>query len=191
MQNGRTGRRFDAAPAGITATCLGKDAEKHNTETADAAAAGSETAMHHYERLLGRMVDRLPGRLPNVIHWLRRPALRWVRLAAGVLFIAGAFLSILPLFGIWMLPLGLVLLADDIPPLRRVRDRIDVAGFVMVVGDEVELKCSGFVSKRVSPGLQCDLNELVAVLGWDRERDGDGVHDGSFSDGSIVELRAA
>jgi hypothetical protein len=43
---------------------------------------------------------------------------------AGVLLIAGSFLSILPIFGLWMLPLGLMLLAEDIAPLRRVRDRI-------------------------------------------------------------------
>jgi hypothetical protein len=97
---------------------------KHGTETADAAAAPSETAAQRYERLLERMIDRLPGRLQTVVRWLRKPALRWVRLVAGVLFIAGAFLSILPLFGIWMLPLGLMLLAEDIPPLRRVRNRL-------------------------------------------------------------------
>lgn len=96
---------------------------KHGAETADGAAPPSETAPQRYERLLERLVDRLPGRLQNVIRWLRRPALHWVRLVAGVLFIAGAFLSILPLFGIWMLPLGLMLLAEDIPPLRRVRNR--------------------------------------------------------------------
>ena len=38
--------------------------------------------------------------------------------------IVGSFLSILPVFGLWMLPLGLVLLAEDVPVLRRARDRI-------------------------------------------------------------------
>jgi hypothetical protein len=98
MQNRKAGRPFDAAP--------------------------SRTAPERYERLLDRLVDRLPRRFQTVVRWLRRPALRWVRLVAGVLFIAGAFLSILPLFGIWMLPLGLMLLAEDIPPLRRARNRI-------------------------------------------------------------------
>jgi hypothetical protein len=40
-----------------------------------------------------------------------------------VLLIGGGLLSILPGFGLWMLPLGLLLLAEDIPPLRRGRDR--------------------------------------------------------------------
>ena len=78
---------------------------------------------HHQERRIERLIDQLPERLQRSIRWLRRPALRWVRIPASVLLIAGAFLSILPIFGIWMLPLGLMLLAEDIPPLRRVRDR--------------------------------------------------------------------
>jgi predicted DCC family thiol-disulfide oxidoreductase YuxK len=41
-----------------------------------------------------------------------------------VLLIGGGILSVLPLLGIWMLPLGLMLLAEDLPPLRRVRDRV-------------------------------------------------------------------
>jgi hypothetical protein len=58
-----------------------------------------------------------------ITRWLRKPASRWARLPAGILLILGGFLAILPVFGLWMLPLGLMLLADDIPPLRRVRDR--------------------------------------------------------------------
>jgi hypothetical protein len=41
-----------------------------------------------------------------------------------LLFAGASLLSILPLFGVWMLPLGLMLLAEDVPPLRRARDRL-------------------------------------------------------------------
>jgi hypothetical protein len=41
-----------------------------------------------------------------------------------LLFVGASLLSILPLFGVWMLPLGLMLLAEDVPPLRRARDRL-------------------------------------------------------------------
>jgi hypothetical protein len=88
----------------------------------DAAAASSEAALQHHEQRIELLIDRLPEWLQTTVRWLRRPALRWVRFAVGVLFIAGAFLSILPIFGIWMLPLGLMLLAEDIPALRRARD---------------------------------------------------------------------
>ncbi len=76
-----------------------------------------------HERRLRRLTRRLPGRLQAIIRWLRKPASRWARLPAGVLLIVGGCLAILPVFGLWMLPLGLMLLADDIPPLRRLRDR--------------------------------------------------------------------
>ena len=90
----------------------------------DTLAKPSDKAAPHHERLIERMIERLPGRLQSTVRWLRQPSLRWVRRLAGVLFIAGSFLSILPIFGLWMLPLGLMLLAEDIAPLRRARNRI-------------------------------------------------------------------
>jgi hypothetical protein len=75
------------------------------------------------ERRLRRLLRRLPNRMQAITRWLRRPASRWARIPAGVLLIIGGCLAILPVFGLWMFPLGLMLLADDIPPLRRSRDR--------------------------------------------------------------------
>jgi hypothetical protein len=96
---------------------------KQATGTARATEPPPETASQQQEYRLEQLIDRLPGRLQTTVRWLRRPSLGWVRVPAGVLLIAGSFASILPIFGIWMLPLGLLLLAEDIPPLRRVRDR--------------------------------------------------------------------
>lgn len=43
----------------------------------------------------------------------------WVlRLPIALLLIAGGILSILPFLGLWMLPVGLMLLAIDLPQLR-------------------------------------------------------------------------
>ena len=78
----------------------------------------------HREQQLERLIDRLPRNLQATVRWLRRPSSRRVRMIGGVLLIAGSFLSILPLFGLWMLPLGLVLLAEDLPLLRQARDRL-------------------------------------------------------------------
>src|SRR5271163_4758280 len=77
-----------------------------------------------HERRLQRLIRRLPGKIQAITRWLRKPASRWARIPAGVLLIIGGCLSILPVFGLWMLPLGLMLLADDIPLLRRSRDRV-------------------------------------------------------------------
>lgn len=75
------------------------------------------------EERLQRLVARLPGRLQRAIAWLRVPSHWWLRVPAGLLLIAGGCLAILPLFGLWMLPLGVVLLAEDVPPLRRLIGR--------------------------------------------------------------------
>ena len=76
------------------------------------------------ERRLELLICQLPTRLQSAVCWLRRPAARWVRMPAGLLLIVGGVFSILPILGLWMLPLGLVLLAEDVKPLRRGMDRV-------------------------------------------------------------------
>lgn len=49
---------------------------------------------------------------------LLRNGMRWVRVPVALILLAGGVLSFLPVLGLWMLPLGLLLLAVDIPPLR-------------------------------------------------------------------------
>jgi len=72
---------------------------------------------------IGQLLAHLPERMQRVIKWLRRPSSRWARIPAGVLFCLGGLLAILPVLGLWMLPVGLVLLSEDIPALRRMTDR--------------------------------------------------------------------
>ncbi len=78
----------------------------------------------HHERRLEQLIERLPKRWRAAIGWLRQPSRRWLRIAVGTLLIIGSVLSILPVFGLWMLPLGVVLLAEDVPFLRRLTDRV-------------------------------------------------------------------
>ncbi len=67
---------------------------------------------------LNRLFDRLERRVPGVAAgWLanvRRPEARWVRIPLGILLVLGGIFSFLPVLGIWMLPLGLLLLALDL-----------------------------------------------------------------------------
>jgi hypothetical protein len=65
----------------------------------------------------------MPQAMQAPTRWLRRPSSRWVRIPAGVPLLCGSALSVLPFFGMWMLPLGLMLLAEDVPSLRRLRGR--------------------------------------------------------------------
>ena len=72
---------------------------------------------------LRRQFDALGRGIPATrgpIAWLLAPGMRLYRVPLGFMFLFGGFLSILPVFGIWMLPLGLMLLAVDIPLLRPV-----------------------------------------------------------------------
>ncbi|WP_343234596.1 hypothetical protein [Microvirga splendida] len=57
--------------------------------------------------------------MARVLRSLRHPEARWIRMPVGFLFVLGGIFSILPFFGIWMLPLGLLLMAYDIPVLQK------------------------------------------------------------------------
>lgn len=63
---------------------------------------------------LGRMIPALRGPMST----LRRDSWFPVRFPLALTLIAGGFLSFMPVLGVWMLPLGLLLLAVDLPILR-------------------------------------------------------------------------
>ncbi len=66
---------------------------------------------------------------------LKRHPNAWIRRAAGVALIVGGILGFLPILGVWMLPLGVVLISDNIPWLRRRRR----GGCVAAVGPTTRL----------------------------------------------------
>ncbi len=72
-----------------------------------------------FDRLLARLQARLPGRAARAMAWLISPSALLLRLPLAVLFIIGGIFSFLPVLGIWMLPLGILLIAVDVPPVRR------------------------------------------------------------------------
>lgn len=70
---------------------------------------------------LDRLYDRLARQFPaaaGFLRWANRPSSRLLRIPAGILLILGGVFSILPVLGVWMLPIGLMLLAVDFPPLQ-------------------------------------------------------------------------
>lgn len=75
-------------------------------------------------RQFERIQQKLPGPVSRFLRWLRKPSSRWIRIPAGVLLIVGGILSVLPILGLWMLPLGLLLLAQDLPFLQRPMRRL-------------------------------------------------------------------
>jgi hypothetical protein len=94
-------------------------------QSSGVAAASSLSAMT--DRAVRRELDRyltaigayLPVRFCRTIIWLRKPSRLPLRAAVSVLLIAGGFLSFLPVLGLWMLPLGLIMISQDLPFLRR------------------------------------------------------------------------
>jgi hypothetical protein len=49
-----------------------------------------------------------------------------IRIILGSLLLVGGFLGFLPVLGFWMVPLGLMILAVDIPIARRLRRRAEI-----------------------------------------------------------------
>lgn len=52
---------------------------------------------------------------------------KWLRIPAGVALVIGGALGFLPVLGFWMLPLGLAVLAVDIPLAAKAYHRVEHA----------------------------------------------------------------
>lgn len=71
--------------------------------------------------------DELPPRYVNLFgRRLRVPRRRSVRLLLGGALVTGGTFGFLPVLGVWMLPLGLIVLSIDLPLVRRFRRRSEV-----------------------------------------------------------------
>jgi len=67
---------------------------------------------------LNRLLHHVPAWARRMIKSASRPDTAWrVPLAIGLMF--GGMFGFLPVLGFWVLPLGLALLAMDLPFLRR------------------------------------------------------------------------
>ena len=71
------------------------------------------------ERIVEKYSAKMPAWMARFVAWIRKPELRWGRLVAGVLLVLLGFVGFLPILGFWMVPLGLLLLAQDVAFLRR------------------------------------------------------------------------
>ena len=62
---------------------------------------------------------KLSPRPAKFVRWLRKPSSRLVRIPLAILLVVGGIFSFLPILGLWMLPLGLLLIAQDVPFLQQ------------------------------------------------------------------------
>ena len=83
----------------------GKDHRDEGQRKLDAAYDGLE--------------EELPDPVARVLQWFRHPRSRWVRIPVGLFFIACSFFWFMPIVGLEFLPIGLLLIAQDIPFLRE------------------------------------------------------------------------
>jgi hypothetical protein len=73
---------------------------------------------------LQRLLDALPLRVRRSYEWLTKPEARWIRWPLGIALIVGGIFGFLPVLGFWMIPLGALLIGEDILPVRRATLRI-------------------------------------------------------------------
>ena len=71
------------------------------------------------EQAFDKLEQQTPARLSRILHWLRDPRSRKFRIPLGILFILASFFWFLPVLGVEFLPIGLLLIAQDVPFLRR------------------------------------------------------------------------
>jgi hypothetical protein len=71
-------------------------------------------SQHRLNRQFNRLQRRIPKFAADWLERIRRPEARWLRIPLGILLVLGGIFSFLPVLGIWMLPLGLLLLAVDL-----------------------------------------------------------------------------
>jgi hypothetical protein len=85
--------------------------------------ATGEGSLSQHQKELDRhfawFEKKLPPRPAKFVSWVRKPSSIYARIPLAILLVAGGFLSFLPVLGLWMLPLGLLLFAQDVPPLQK------------------------------------------------------------------------
>lgn len=70
------------------------------------------------DRYFDWIEQQLPERLGRFLHWLRQPSMLLARIVVSLLLIIGGIFAFLPILGFWMLPLGLMIIAEDLPFLQ-------------------------------------------------------------------------
>ncbi|MDP1865459.1 hypothetical protein [Bradyrhizobium sp.] len=78
----------------------------------------SKHSRRELDRHFAWFQDKLPPGPARFIGWLRKPSSILVRIPLAILLMVGGIFSFLPILGLWMLPLGLVLFAQDVPFLQ-------------------------------------------------------------------------
>lgn len=72
-----------------------------------------------WERAYTELEAELAAPLQRALRSVRAPEMKWIRIGTGAALIVGGCLAFLPVLGIELLPIGLLLIAEDVPILRE------------------------------------------------------------------------
>lgn len=89
--------------------------------TDESLSRGSQRGRRGFPR---RKRHVLPGAMTR--RRIPVPRHRMARISLGILLVFGGLLGFLPILGFWMIPLGLYVLSQDFPGVRRFRRRATV-----------------------------------------------------------------
>ena len=78
-------------------------------------------------RRFDRQFRYFSARVP-LLEGLRKPGWMIARVVLGILLVIGGMLAILPVLNVWMIPVGLLLLAIDLPMLQGPVTRAIIKG---------------------------------------------------------------
>ena len=84
----------------------------------DQGGKGSDRTRPDLDEELDRLQTRLPDSISRFMQKVRGPAVKPYRIPAGIGLILGGTVGFLPILGFWMVPLGLAVLAQDVPVMR-------------------------------------------------------------------------
>jgi hypothetical protein len=89
--------------------------------------------MSNLDRELDRLARNVPTWAAPVVRCVRKPGSGWIRYPLALVLIGGGIVGFLPILGFWMIPLGLVLIAEDVPFLQR-----PLGGVIRWINDRLE-----------------------------------------------------
>jgi hypothetical protein len=105
-----------------------KPVRPRSSEGTERRRIGYRGMTSSHEQDLDEHLERFERRLPKwaaaFVGWLRQPGSRWIRLPLGIVLILAGIVGFLPILGFWMVPLGLIVMAKDLPPLQPALVRI-------------------------------------------------------------------
>lgn len=83
-------------------------------------SAAHDAAQAKLDLAYDELEQHAPDGVARAIRWMRNPGGRAVRLPLGIVLVLAGFLgSVVPLLGVEFIPVGLLLIAQDVPPLRE------------------------------------------------------------------------